>query len=280
MTLFSKIVTLCKARMAWAAPYEWFHILCLVLSVAVGVWLCRRFPAPQDETVRRVVWCTAMLCLVLEVYKQVTYSFHVEGDVVRFRYAWYVFPFQFCSTPMYVGLLAGITRGRVCACLMSYLATYATLAGVLVMAYPVDVLTDVIGVNVQTMVCHGSMISIGIFLLCSGYVKTTFAEFKKAIPVFLTVFLLAVGMNEAAYRLGVPEYGEFNMFYISPYGQPTLPVLSWIQAAFPTPVPQLAYLVLFSAMAYGLLWAFRGINAVTARLKQGKNKEKFFQKRT
>ncbi len=270
MVAFGNVLTVLEAKMAWAMPYGWFHILSLALSVAAGVLLTKRYKAPTEQQVRRVLLVTAIVCLVLEVYKQVVYSFYLDGDVVRFRYQWFVFPFQFCSTPMYIGLLAGLTRGKWHGCFAAYLASYAVFAGLSVMVWPTAVLTDVIGVNIQTMVCHGSMISIGIFLLCSGYVKTDFATFQKGVPVFVTVFLMALTMNEVAYRLGVFNYGEFNMFYLSPYGQPVVPVLSAIQRHFPSPVPQLAYLVLFSVIAYLMMLLFRGINGAIARVKRGK----------
>lgn len=268
---FGSVLKVLQAKMKWAMPYGWFHILSLVLSVAAGVWLTKRYKAPTEQQVRRVLLVTAIGCLVLEVYKQVVYSCYFDGDVVRFRYQWFVFPFQFCSTPMYIGLLAGLTHGKRHERFAAYLASYAVFAGLSVMVWPTAVLTDMIGVNVQTMVCHGSMISIGIFLLCSGYVKTDFATFKKGVPVFVTVFLMAVAMNEVAYRLGVFNYGEFNMFYLSPYGQSAVPVLAAIQKRFSSPVPQLAYLVLFSVIAYLMMLMFRGINGAIVRVKREQN---------
>ncbi len=268
--LFKKILSVLKTEMPRPAVYGWFHVLCLILSVVAGVWLVRRFPAPTARQVRRVLLVTASLCLLLEVYKQIVYSFTFDGERVRFCYPWYIFPFQFCSTPMYIGLLAALSRGRWHERFAAYLASYAVFAGGSVMVYPSEVLTNMVGVNIQTMVCHGSMITVGIFLLCGGYVKTDVATFKKAFPVFLTVFLMAVTMNEIAYRFGVLARGEFNMFYISPYGTPVVPVLSAIQAAFPAPVPQVAYFVLFSVIAYLVMLFFRGINRVIARVKRAK----------
>lgn len=263
VTLFGKLLTVWQMRGARAVPYGVLHVCFLVLSVVAGVWLVKRYPSPDGARVRRVLFVTAVACLLLEVYKQTVYSFSFDGDEVRFRYQWYVFPFQFCSTPMYVGLLEGVSRGRLHERLSAYLASYAVVAGGVVMVYPAEVLTDVIGVNIQTMVCHGSMISIGIFLLRSGYVPTTTVSFKKAVPVFLAVVGMAAVMNEAAYRLGVTDHGEFNMFYISPYEQTKVPILSALQRAFPVPVPQVMYLVLFSVLAYAVLVLFRFINEGT-----------------
>ena len=100
------------------------------------------------------------------------FSFHVDGSQILFDYQWYAFPFQFCSTPMYIGLLAAVVKRKSLHIrLCSYLATYALFAGICVMAYPVTVFIDTVGINIQTMVCHGSMITTGIVLLRTGYVK-------------------------------------------------------------------------------------------------------------
>lgn len=83
-------------------PYGWFHLVWFALSVLAIIPLVRYAKNPQ-----KVIWFTAVAVVLLEVYKQINYSFsYAEG--ISFDYQWYAFPFQFCSTPMYVGLLAGL----------------------------------------------------------------------------------------------------------------------------------------------------------------------------
>ena len=83
-----------------------------------------------------MVLITALVVILLEIYKQINYTFSYEG-AITFDYQWYAFPFQFCSTPMYVGLLVGLFRkGKIHDALCAYLATYAVFAGLCVMIYP------------------------------------------------------------------------------------------------------------------------------------------------
>ena len=54
-------------------------------------------------------------------------------DGLSYNYAWYAFPWQFCSTPMYIGLLAGLSKGKLHDHFCAYLATFALFAGTAVM---------------------------------------------------------------------------------------------------------------------------------------------------
>ena len=115
------------------------------------------------------------------------------------------------------------------------------------MAYPATVFIDTVGINIQTMICHGSMITVGIVLLRTGYINATLKTVIQALPVFLVLVLVAIGMNEIAYQTGLLETETFNMFFISPYCSPELPVYSQIQGIVPFPFSVLVYVAGFTA---------------------------------
>ena len=225
-------------------PYGWFHILWFVISVLAIIPLVRFAKNPT-----RVVFVTAVAVALLEIYKQINYSFSYTNGI-SYDYQWYAFPFQFCSTPMYVGLLAGLVKpGKVRDSLCAYLATYALFAGLSVMLYPVSVFIPTVGVNVQTMICHGSMITVGVYLLYKGVVKPELKSLWKAAPVFGVCLLLAVVMNEIAYRAGLLKTETFNMFFVSPHCAPSLPVYSLVQGAVAYPWCLIIYILGFTAAA-------------------------------
>ena len=262
MHFFEAILRFLDTQMTQPTPYGWFHILSLALTAAATVLLCR-FGKKWDA--RRVVLTTAIVVAVLEIYKQINFSFPYS-DGIRFDYQWYAFPFQFCSTPMYVGLLAGCLRqGKLRSSCYAYLATYAVFAGVCVMFYPVTVFTPVVGINIQTMICHGSMITIGIWLLYTGAVKLRHRTILKALPVFGVCVALAVCMNEIAHASGLLERETFDMFFISPYGTPSLPVYSLVQGVVPFPWCLMIYVLAFTLAAYLVLLAAMGIHALARK---------------
>ena len=256
------ILRLLDTSMTKPELYGWFHIVSLVLTAAAAFLLCFFSKKLQP---RKVVLVTAVIVCVLEVYKQINYSFSYT-DGIQFDYQWYAFPFQFCSTPMYIGLLAGLTkRGKLHGAANAYLATYAVFAGVCVMFYPSTVFISTIGINIQTMVCHGSMIVIGIYLMYSGYVKLEHKTILKAVPVFAVCVSIAVIMNEIAYRTGLLETETFDMFFISPYGTPSLPVYSLVQGVVPFPWCLVIYIAAFSLAAYIMLLMGMGIKKLTMK---------------
>ncbi len=271
MTFWERLIELLDTKMTEPALFGWFHLLFLALSIAAGVLLVR-WCKDTHRYARRVVLITAVIVLLAEVYKQINYTFTVGATGVVADYQWYAFPWQFCSTPMYVGLLAGLTPkgGKVHQSLCAYLATYAVFAGLCVMAYPGDVFIETVGINIQTMVCHGSMLSIGIYLLATGYVPRTHKTILHALPVFCAMAAVAMVLNEIAYRTDLLETENFNMFYFSPHQDPHLPVYSLVQEALGTGnvLSIVIYIVGFTLAAYLVLLAAMGLGRLGQRLRK------------
>ena len=267
MTFWQSLLAFLDSSMETPASFGWFHCLWLAITFLALIPLLR-FPKQQsDDHIRRVVLVTAIIVTVLEIYKQINYSFSYESGIV-FDYQWYAFPFQFCSTPMYIGLLAGLTkRGKVHDSLCAYLATYAVFAGTAVMIYPGDVFIETIGINIQTMICHGSMITIGIYLFATGHVKLEHKTILKAMPVFGVTVGLAAVMNEIAHLTGLLETETFNMFYISPYCDPHLLIYKDVQAVVPFPLSLVIYILGFTAAAYVILLMAMGIGKLVRKAK-------------
>ena len=219
----------------WEAPqaYGVFHLICFALVFVTAFVLCFLWKKGIIKNTDRVVLITAIVVGVLEIYKQINYTFG-DGSSDPY-YLWYAFPWQFCSTPLYVGILAGLTKGKVQKCFNSYLATYALFAGLGVMFYPVAVFTPTVGICIQTMVCHGSMIAIGIFLFYTGSVKAHYTTLLQALPIFGANVSIAVLLNELAALVGITENHTFNMFFLSRHFASDLPVYSLIHNALITP---------------------------------------------
>lgn len=274
MQFLGELFLILDSRAQVPKPYGWFHIAFWIISVFIGIWLCVKIKNPDEKTVRKILLTMGLICTILEIYKQTVYSFSYADSTFTFDYQWYAFPFQFCSMPMYVQLLAGlIKKGKVHDALCSFLATYSIFAGLCVMIYPNDVFTDLTGVNIQTMICHASMLTIGIFLLGSGYVKAELKTILKALPVFATAVGIAVLMNELTVASGILNGETFNMFFVSRHFEPSLPVYSTVQALVPYPWCLIIYVLAFSVASFIVLLAAMGIKKIieNARKKHQKN---------
>jgi len=266
MQFFGNLILILDAQMKEPQMYGWFHLTFFALSFIAAFLLCRRHKDANEKFVRRMLLAVSVMVVVLEIYKQFNYSFSYDGSVVSFDYQWYAFPFQFCSTPMFAGLLAAVVPSRrVHKALCAYLATFSVFAGLCVMVYPPQVFVETIGINIQTMVCHGLMITVGIYLLYTEYVKLEHKTILKAVPVFAAFIGAAIVMNEIAYRSGLLEREIFNMFYISPHCEPTLPVYSSVQEAVAYPWCLFIYVAVFTLAAYVILLLAMAIKAMNKR---------------
>lgn len=244
-----------QGRMNTPGLFGWFHIVCLaiMIGICVLIYIFRKKISPK--MVNTIILCTGIAIILLEVYKQLVFSFNYNGGNGNsyWDFQWYAFPFQFCSTPMYIMLLAGILRkGKIHDTLLCYLATYALFAGLVVMAYPGDVFISYIGINIQTMVCHGGMFIIGFLILATRSIKFDFRSILKATIVFVIMLILALLMNIIWHHCSNSDE-TFNMFYISPYFPCTLPLVSIIYANAPYAVFLLCYVVGFMLAASVIL---------------------------
>lgn len=268
MEFFAKILSVLDAQMERPPLYGAFHIFFIILSIVAGFLIVKHCAGRGEAYIRRFLLIGSLLVIILEVYKQINFSFGYDGGKITFDYQWYAFPFQFCSTPMYISLLAAIIKNdsihkRLCA----YLASYSLFAGIGVMAYPATVFIGTIGINIQTMICHGLMVTTGMVLVGTGYVKAELKTIAKACSVFIVLVLAAAGMNELAYRTGLLERETFNMFFISPYCDPELPVYSLVQGVIPFPYCLLLYIGGFTVAAGLILYIMKGLMGISFKKK-------------
>ena len=260
MSSFEQIVMFLRFETARPASYGLFHIAFLLLTVAATVFLILKFRDSDEKTVRRMLLGAWITLVLLEVYKQIVFSYNENIYVpgyMEWRYQWYAFPFQLCSNPLYVFPFAiCLKKGHAKDAVVSFLATFSVFGGLAVMFYPNDVFSSMGGVNVQTMVHHGTQIAVGLFLAARHRRNWSFGIFLKGVIPFAILSAIAIGLNEVifAYFTSKGIDATFNMFYISRHYPCTLPVLSAIYPQVPYPVFLIIYLlgfVLVSGIIFG-----------------------------
>ena len=233
------LIQLFRWNMLQPKMYGTFHVLCLFITITLTAILLKN--QVDEKQVRIILGTSGLLVLVLEIYKQLYFSVDLTQEKI-IAYPWNIFPWQFCSTPMYISLLGAIVQNkkihdRMCC----YLSTYALMAGICVMLYPSSVFTENVMINIQTMVNHGTMVIIGMYLLISGYVKCEKRTLVEAFKVFIICFTIAIILNEWAKWIGILEKYPFNMFYISPYVTGGLPIFGEIQKIVSYPASLVIY---------------------------------------
>ena len=276
MSSFEKIVMFLRFEMATPASYSLFHLAFLILTVAATAFLIRKFRNSDEKTIRRILWGAWITLIILETYKQVVFSYnediYVPGHMI-WNYQWFVFPFQLCSSPLYVLPFAALLKkGHAKDAVVSFLATFSVFGGLAVMLYPNDVFTSLGGVNVQTMIHHGSQIAVGLFLAARYRSSWTFKVFLKGIVPFAILSAIAILLNEImfAYLTSHSINAAFNMFYISRHYSCSLPVLSAIYPKVPYPAFLLIYLLGFVLIAGVIFGAEKGCIRLANRRSSGK----------
>lgn len=246
---FEKIIHFLQWEMETPQMYGWFHLASLGAVVLAVFLLCRFARNAEGRKLDMILRCFAISCIVLEIYKQLVFSFdyNAETGVAVWDFQWYAFPFQFCSTPMYIALAASFLKeGKVKNALLAYLATFGMLAGLLVMAYPSNVFIGTIGINIQTMYHHGGQAVIGLYLLACRKIEMKWSSMLGASAVFVSLMCIALSMNVCAELSGLRE--SFNMFYIR-YGEtPSLPVYDML---YPDVLSYPVFLMLYAVPFIG-----------------------------
>ena len=253
MEFIQSFMQFLASEMTKPVPYQsfkesWFHYVSLVIVIIAAVVFSKILRNASEKRLRKFLLIFAIVLISFEVYKQLIFTYDNA-----WHYRWYAFPFQFCSTPMYVALYASLTKNKkIREYLIAFLGTFGTFAGLAVMLYPMTVFISTIGINIQTMVHHGGMAAVGIALL-STQVKLESKTILKGTVVFSVLVGIAIILN-GVHNSWIAD-GTFNMFFVNPIYRNELPVLTMIQPLVPHIVFLFIYIFGFMFVSYIVLLA-------------------------
>ncbi len=248
MNAFEQFLLAFKATMPEPTYYGWFHLMFIAIAVTAITLLCVFARNIREKNLRRIILGCWLVLVVFEIYKQLVFSINNNDGVAVWHYQWYAFPFQLCSSPLYLlPFVAFLKEGKVRDSIIAFLATYSLFGGLIVFIYPNDVFVATIGINIQTMVHHGLQLVLGVYLMVYYRKKINWQFFLRGVAVFAVMCAIAMSLNVIFYYL-VDE--TFNMFYFSPYYPCTLAVLGdFIWPNVPYSVFLLVYLIGFTITA-------------------------------
>ena len=234
--------------------FSWFHILWLFIMVAFCVAICLLFARKHSaKTDRKVIGVLAITLLLGEIFKQL-FWFEFYG-----YYRWEIFPFQFCSVPIYVSLFASFAPWeKVREVCYSFLAFFGIIGGLAVMFVPSAVLyTYFVPISLHSMIWHSILVGMGVYLIVSrGYGKRL-RELLNPFFLFVGFVCLAIVGNILVYKLHLGtdacQPGDnLSMFYLSPYYPTQFPLLGAVQE-FNYPLFVLSYIAIFTCFSL-IVW--------------------------
>lgn len=235
-------------------PYSWFHLLWLgimvIACVVIGLTVARKH-SPKADRIMVAVFSVILICC--EVFKQF-FWFEFYG-----YYRFEIFPYQFCSVPIYVAIFASIFPSeKVREICYRFLAFFGIIGGLAVMLVPHSVLyTYFIPMSIHAMLWHVVLVVMGVYLIVSrGYGKNL-RELLVPSSILLCFVIIAIIGNILVYNLHLNtpachEGDKLSMFFISPYYPTELPLLGAVQE-FSYPLFVVCYLLLFNGFAL-LVW--------------------------
>ena len=205
--------------------YGWFHILYTLIGFAVCAFLAWKLRKIGDKAARWMLFGIGLVLALSEIYKQLFYFFVVEDNA----YAWGDFPFQFCSMPLYICLIAPwLKPGKVQRGMYSFIVLYNLLGGSISFVEPSGLLLDYWFLTVHALAWHMILVFIGLFLCFSKRGGTEKGDYKVATYTFLVLCLVAFNLNGFVQEV---VGGHMNMFFVGP-GNSSLAVFSWISETF------------------------------------------------
>ena len=218
---------------------SWFHFIALIPIIASAILIPLFFKDAKEKTYKRILLIFWVVLIILEIFKQLIKSFHY-GEPSYWEYSVRDFPFSICSMVYYlVPIILFVDKEKhpkIVDAVIGYLCFISLAMGIVVCIYTKMVTSDLIFINIQTMVHHGTLIVIGVFIYVWNRKNITIKTFYRSLIAFAITAVIAILINVAFY----PHF--INMFFINPTRITNLPIGNVVQEKAGYPVYLIGFL--------------------------------------
>ncbi|MGL5437874.1 MAG: hypothetical protein ACRDBO_21275 [Lachnospiraceae bacterium] len=172
---------------------------------------------------------------VCELYKQIFMYYIINHG----HYDWWFFPFQLCSTPMYLCLLLPfLPTGPFKTRIYTFMQNFCILGGIAALIIPEGFSNIHWSLTLHGYMWHIALIIISLLILIAGRADISWKGYFRSLPLFCIFCTVATLINVAA-----PGHGQANMFYISPFTETTQPIFRQLAAKIGIIPSNLLYLI-------------------------------------
>ena len=168
MNLFEKILYFLQREMKTPTRFDWFHLLWIGLIIVSIIFIYFNRKKYNEKRLKIALGIYGIVALILELLKQLIWSFSFDPitNIVTWDYTWYSFPYQLCTTPIYVSIICLFLKdNKLRKSLLSYLSFFTILGGISTILLPDSCFVSDILVNIHTMWLHCGGFVISIYLL-------------------------------------------------------------------------------------------------------------------
>lgn len=204
--------------MAWTMEtppsYGAFHILYTLIGFAVCGFSAWKLRHVNSKTVGWILFGCGLFLTISEVFKQFFYYFAMMDNC----YSWGDFPFQLCSIPMYMCLIAPwIKPGKLQRGMYSFMVLYNLLGGAISFTEPSGLLHGHWFLTMHSCIWHMLLVFVGLFICFTGLGGNEKADYKSATVTFLSLCVVAFALN-CFVQFGLEK--DMNMFFVGPGESP------------------------------------------------------------
>lgn len=202
----------------------------------------------NEQKSDRILVSVGVLMLVLEIWKQITiWKVEYKGSYD----IWY-FPFQLCSTPMYMLLIYGLIGKTdkaamlVKKSILTFIEDYGMLGGIMALIVHEGLIhKGYMLLTIHGFIWHIIMVLLSLYIFLNGLSYRGNRGFLRTVPLFLGLSCIAFSLNVLLHR-----YGDCDMFYISPYHNSSQMIYHDIDKVIGRPVGIVVYLISIVVGAY------------------------------
>ena len=226
---------------------SWFHFIALLPIIAASMLIPLFFKDAKEKTYKTILLITWIVLINLEIFKQLVKAYHY-GEPSYWEYSIRDFPFSICSMGYYfVPIILFVNKEKhpkIVDAAIGYLSFITLTMGIVVCVYTKMVTSDLIYINIQTMVHHGALVVLGVFIYVWNRKSITIKMFYRSLIAFAITAVIAILINVAFY----PHF--INMFFINPTRITNLPIGNVVQEKAGYPVYLIGFLSLIALMTF------------------------------
>ena len=236
-----------QGQMKEPGLFSWFHIVMLIPIIAAAILIPLFFKDAKEKIYKRIILIIWIVLIVLEIFKQLLLAFHY-GPPSYWEYSIRDFPFSICSMVYYLApiilFLNKEKHPKIVDAATGYFSFITLTMGIIVCVYTKMVTSTMIFINIQTLVHHGSLVVLGVFIFVWNRRSITIKTFYRSLILFAITAAIAILINVAFY----PHF--INMFFINPTRITNLPIGNIVQEKAGYIVYLIAFLSLIALVTF------------------------------
>lgn len=210
LSLLDEMMAFTAWPMEKPKAYGPFHLIFFFVGLAVSVFFAWRLRKLDDKGNRRLLMGAGLFLLITELYKQLFYFCYIGQNT----YQWWIFPFQLCSVPMYLCLIAPNLKNKAIAGGMyNFMVYFNLLGGFIAFLEPSGLVHEYLTLTLHAFCWHMMLVFVGLYLAFSHRAGIRLRDYSTAVLTFLSLAALAFIINLVFRKV---SGGSINMFFVGP----------------------------------------------------------------